>query len=546
MPPLFSFDTVALILFIGCLASHGLVLLNDGVYWDGWLIQGIYRQDDLKTMKQLTRQGGLIFFYYIHKFMSKLPRPIFFFKFFSFICLFLSSLVVFYLCRQTGMFTDKDALCISLLMLSYPGNHMTIEPCVIVYIFHLPAFFLACWLGLSAESAMGLPQFFMRIGAVFLFLISFNLNALLVYYSGFIMLLAISNIQAHGLDMAGTTRYMLSKSYYLALPFIYWFWKEKIYPRHGGYENYNKILFFDPKSIVKGIRALFRIGAVGVYAQAVAFIVKRPASWVSVALLVAAGIFFGDQTYFLPTMSVSKSIYVLLFGLLLLICGGAPYILIGQSFALRGWETKNNLLLALPMALIIFGMGQLVLPQAIFAVFVVFLVIAGIVYLNYCYLSLLAVYVKNRSILFNLGKMPSAKEISIFSVRDRHPIRFLCIGHTKERDAGFPEHRSAYLVYMFEYLWGDVTRFGINEITPRNQPWPTDKIKAMMRETTMDFAMKGIDINGRQASLIVRQGDQTLSEIRTAVNYLFYRLFKKEKLAEFLACVTQLELIPLK
>lgn len=471
--------------------------------------------------------------------MLKLPRPIFFFKLFSFVCLFLSSLVVFYLCKLTGILTDMDALCISLLTLSYPGNNMTVEPCVIIYIFHLPVFFFACWLGLSAESAMGLTQVFMRAGAVILFLVSFNLNSLLVYYAGFFTLLLLLHLSGSDSVIWSGLSAVIERWYFFVLPFIYWWWKETVTPRHGDYKSYNKIRgrFKGFRLLPKAYWQLLQTGAVGIYLESFQLVFR---SMVGRFFFLLTGLVFAAMPVdFLEWNALSeRRCYLLIaFGVVLLIFGSIPYILVGQNFGRNGWESKNNILLPVPMSLIIYGFMQFLLPESQVVFVAIVVVLASILMLNVNYLRILAVYVKNRSIMENLKYIPSAKRFSIFGLIDRHPIRFPSIDQ--------PEHRSAYLVYMFEWLWGDVKWFGINETKIRETPYSTQEIHQQMVATTIIEVLKRVDINGSQALIIVESGQKSMKESHLAIAYLFNRFFRKDRLEDLFSSITRVKLIPL-
>ncbi|MBU1152820.1 hypothetical protein KKB84_02475 [bacterium] len=529
-------DASIVILFFTLMAHGIMILLNDEVYFDGWYLVGWQRRKDFATMRTFYNQVGMPFLYYCHKFMAKLPRSIFWYKVLSFASLFLSSFFVYCLCQKSGSFTNAESLCIALLMLCYPGQHMTVEPTCIQYVFTLTLFLLGCLLGLQAEAAQGTAQWIMRGGAVVVFLISFNMNSLLAFYSGFILLLILCYISNEGLSLFGIIQYILKRGYYLALPFIYWFWKEKFTPRHGHYADYNRIRFKGIKDIVAAYMQLLRTGVGGVFMQSLLFLFKQPIGWVIAAVCGGTALCLSQHFLLFESMTRAKSGMIILYGAFLMSYGSISYILVGQPFGLRGWATKNNALLALPMALIIFGAGSMIQKPSVIAPFLGVLIIAHIIYLNYNYLCLLAVYAKNRSWLLNLGKISLAKDISIFGVCNRHQICASLDAH--------PE--TIYLVYMFEWLWGDVTRLGINELKPRKIAYTPEEVKAEIYKTTIDYALQGIDPYGKQAQLIVRQGEQGLSEVQTAVRYLIYRFFKRDKFEDFLSGITQLELIPLK
>ncbi|MFC1815191.1 hypothetical protein ACFL0M_04445 [Thermodesulfobacteriota bacterium] len=532
-----SLWSISAIILCFTLLSHGLILANDGTYWDGWMLRGWQQQKDFTSMRTFYSHVGMPFFYYFHRFFASLPQPNFYYKVLSFISLYLSFFLVYLICQKSGFLTSMESLYITVLMICYPGQQMVVEPCVIAqYIFPLPFFFLACLLGLYAEVAATDAQWLMRTIVMFLFLISFNMNSLLVYYFGFLLLLLMCHIRTFGFSLSGTSQYIISHSYYLAFPFIFWLLKEKFTPRKDFYANYNRIhvnLF----KIYSGVIQLFRTGAGGVWIQALQIFIKKPrrlAFVLSFGLMLAV---LSNRFILLEPMPLIKSGTLLFFGFILLIFGSISYILVGQPFGNHGWATKNNALLALPLALIIFGGFNLFLKPIFITFFLFIIITTSVIYLNYVHLCLIALWVKNKSLLFNLGKIPSEQRFSIFSVCDQHPFQGASEGH--------PEHDIAYLVYMFEFLWKDVTRIGIYESIPRSVAYTPQEIKQMIHKSTIDYALQHIDPYGKQAQLIIKQGKLDLNEVKTAVRYIIIRCFYKNRNDHFLSGTTQIELIPL-
>ena len=529
-------------ILLGCtIISHGLILFDNGVYWDGWIIRGWFRQRDFAAFRTSTSQIGLPIYYYFQRFMAMLPNVIFCYKLLSFICMFLSSLLIYCLCRESGCFADIQSLCISLLFLCYPANHMMIEPSCMQYGLMHTIFLGACYLGILAECMLGPDQWIMRCAAIFLFLVSFNMNSLLVYYTGFILLLLLHGLGNKDCTIIDAIQYILWRGYYLLLPFIYWVWKQKYAVSHEFYSDYN-LIWFNLRRIAGSYIQLLMTGAGGLFIQSLIFIAKQPLKWVLsiviaasviIFLLSSSGLFMG-----ISIIPEKQAYLIMLFGSILLMCASIPYILVGQRFGSRGFETKNNIILALPMSLIIFGGCHIILKPVVIPYFLGAIFTIGVIYLNYNYLCLQSVYAKNLSLLNNLGKVPSAKEKVIFLIYDAHSIRFLSIDQ--------PEHRSPYLIYMFEWLWGDVSRFGVNESYARSTAYSPEEIKTAIIATTIPYALQGIDPYGKQALVIIRDGKKScVGEVKTAVKYLYHRFLKRNKLEEFLSCITQVDLFPI-
>jgi hypothetical protein len=57
MPSALKTSTILIILV--ALLAHGLVLLNDGVYWDGWVFSGLQADGDWDTVRDYWQGYGV-------------------------------------------------------------------------------------------------------------------------------------------------------------------------------------------------------------------------------------------------------------------------------------------------------------------------------------------------------------------------------------------------------------------------------------------------------------------------------------------------------
>ncbi len=533
-----SFNSIVIILLLATVANHGLIVLSDAVYWDGWLIRGWYRQNDFATHKISTWENGLPIYYYIDRIMAMLPNPFFLYKLFSLVCIFSVSLTIYGICLISGFFSCFESLAIALLCLCYPGQDYIVEPSMITpYVFTPPFFFLACLLGILAQDYSGLESSILHLSATVCFLISFNMHSLMVFYAGFVSGLFLINLHRESFSFSSAFFLnMLSQGYYFLLPFIYWLWKQKYFPRKGHYADYNKIslCFKGIRNLPSAFLQMIKTGAGGVFMHSIFFSLRHPLIFIFASISSIS--FFLVQNNFLIPLKTSPSNFAgtFFFGIFLLICGGIPYILVGQKFGLRGWETKNNSLLPFPAALILISFFKLMLPLHIIAPVIVFLLICFCISNNYNHLRLIAVYAKNLSFLFKLKGIPNAKSFSIFSVCDFHPIRFPSLGQ--------PEHRPAYLIYMLEFIWNDITRIGIYEENPRQKEYSFEEINSIKSKTTIDYALNNINTNGTQASLIVLPGTLNVSDAVVGLKYIIYRLVNRQKFNALIKNLTRVKL----
>jgi len=535
------------LLFLITLFCHGLLLINDGMYWDGWIVNGWQKKKQWEIMKRLYSEVGMPILYFQHKFFSFLPKAKYFYNLLAFLSLFISSAIIFIIGVKFVALPTSVAFIIALLMVCYPGQQMGVERVISMqYFMPMALFYLACFFSLESAVTNSEYAVFFHILAIVLFLLSFNMNSLLVYYWGFIVFFALFTIQNFSIGQLGI--FILGHIDYCILPFIYWIFKETLSPRHGNYSNYNKIIPnsesnpLDTQRIKRTMHYFsnfiilsLKNGVIGVYIQSVSLLFKKYVLFLFAVIITLCGLFFilsNDVTYNITSFQGGL---IFSFGILLLILAGIPYILIGQSFGARGWATKNNVLLGLPLSLIIFGLFSVFfLPKYVISLIFI-IIVSNIVYLNYINLSWIALWVKYCSTLLNLQKNMSLKKFSIFRVYDNHSLKGSFDIH--------PEHDVVYLIYMFDSIWEDKLRLGIYEKKFSLEPYSQERIRDIIKNTTIDYALKEIDLEGKQAIIVITDGTQMFTEVKSAMRYIYYKFFQTEGLNHFLLNYSNIEVI---
>jgi hypothetical protein len=528
----FDYFHCIIILMISFL-SHGIILLNDGLYWDGWLMDAWQQRKDWKTMKRFYSEVGMPLLYYQHKLISYLPLRIHCYRFLAFISTFISAFAVYLIASSFGFLSNTSALLLTLLYLSYTGYHMNIDIIVgLQYTFPMAVFYSACFVALHSESQIGLAYWVLWGISLCMFLLSFNANSILVYFFGFLVFKAMIFFQGNGISLASFMNFTVSNIEYLLLPFIFWFIKERFTPRHGQYAHYNKPKFSIIK-IFNGICSLCGYGFEDSITRPIRFVFKKKLLLIPLSAVIVFHIYFRAVNLKYQDLSLYQGSIIFLFGFMLLVLAGLPYILVGQPFFPYGWATKNSLLFPLPVALMQYGIMNELLPGQAIMQIVIFLIITNAVYLIYIYLLYLAVYVKNRSWLFNLSLLPEIQSISIFQICDIHYLR---------GDSYIPsnEHKTAYLFYMFNWVWGDSTRVGVYELIPRNLAYTRDEVVTELRNSTLDYAMTDVEVDGAQARIIVKTGN-IHSPMKIALMYIQARYFAPNKMAPLLSRVTSVD-----
>jgi len=518
------------ILFAYALLAHAIVLLNDGVYWDGWMIDSWQRTRDWKAMKRFFSEVGLPLYYYQHKFFARFPARTFIYRLIGFVSTFLSAAAVYFLSVHFAYVNEFYSFVIALLYLSYTGYHMNVDTNVsLQYTFPTAIFYWAVYIAFVSLDYAGAAHWSLHAASLLMFLLAFSANSLLVYYFGFLGLMLFLK---PGLteDVWRNAYYGLLKQLdYAVLPFVFWILKEKLTPRHGYYKDYNRIRLH-PLRLAHGLINAVRSGVEAAITAPIRSAMKTNVLWIPIGAFVLA---FYVATYLVsdvPVISQSVAVHLLIAGGVFFVLAGLPYIVVGQNFAPEGWATKHHMLFHLPVSLMILGMAGLLLPANIMLSALVFILAANMVHLNSVYLYYMAVVAKDRSWLYKLSKIPGANKTSIFHISDNHSI---------QGDRHFPQNSPAYSFYMFEWLWGDKTRIGVHVPASHPQRLQGEQISKLLVATTVDYDMQEVNIHGSQARLVISDG-VTRSPIWIALMYLKERYRPGGNIEKVLEDITDL------
>jgi hypothetical protein len=495
------------------LLAHGVMLLNDGLYWDGWILESWQRNRSWPEMRRFFAEVGLAPLYYQHRFLAGLPHRLLAYRAIAFLALLLAAFAVYFIGRRIGL-DASVCVALALLFLSYTGYHMHVDTVVgINYSVPMALFYWAALAALSALDHGGAAHWGLRIASLLLFALSFTANSTLVYYFGFLALMyGLRVAPLHGID-------------YILLPFVYWFLKNRLTPRHGHYANYNRMRPLSrhfPRGLLDALRFGLEASLTAPWKSAVAH------HW----LWLLAAVFFAAAALprsFAEPLLASPAARFLAWGLALFLLAALPYALVAHRFFADGWGTRFNLLFHLPVALIVLGVLGLALPPHLVLPALAVLLAANAVHLNLTYLHYLAAWVKNRSWLHKLARVPAARQASVLLVDDRHSLR---------ADPSLPEqeHRTAYLLFMFEWLWGERSRCGIVVAGGGGRLAP-EQVARELAATTLEAETRQVDVNGAQGRVVIEDGARR-TPAHVALLYLRKRYLPGEELEPFLDSVT--------
>lgn len=526
--------------------THGLLLINDGIYWDGWIIHNFLMERDWHALYRLYYQYGSPWQAWQHWFMLILPTFKVTYRLVEFGGLLVFALALFAILNEIKIVSPFERFWITLLAISYPAFQILVSQVTATNLgLSNPLLLLAVLAALRAEKFAGKTHVGYRVLALLLFVFCFmGMDYYLVFYFGFLLFLVLYTRWQHNMSLKGLLAYTARRLDYVLLPFFYWFLRRALFPQQGDYATHYKI----------GVGSVSFFAAYLDFAQ---FILNQLGDWL-VRLLSApvfwfflvGGIFVCLYWLFQSSQKTDVDIAsdtvrpyaILLFGLTFLVLAIFPFAAAeGRVPKLHGYDIRHAILLPLPLALILVGGMRLIFPTkgdrplSITAAIVLAITLLGMTHTTIAdYLQWQARWAKDRAIIMYLDTLPAAQRYSLFWVMDE----FL---------TGEDYYRFYEWAGMFKVVWGDERRVGMNK-TQLAGAFQNDigRALAYLRPfATYAYLLADWDPAGCQARLIVRKGSWTGSDAAIAGRYFYYKYLQPGKMNDYLFQLVNVEVEPL-
>jgi len=527
-----------IIIFVA-LMTHGLLLLNDGHYVDGWLIYTELVDGDWDTLSLWLIQAGLPGHLYFYWLMDYLPGVIFKFRLVAFLSILLTAVLVYKICDESKLTSRWESLFIALISLTYPAFQASvITPITANLVFYF-LFILAVFLAVWSERVCGIARHSLRGCSVVLFFLSFSINSLLVFYFGFLFFLLVYEQRLMQWTFGQAfLQFLTRRMDFLLLPFAFWVVKEFFFPRYGDYVDYNRFQF-SPAALIVNFGSFFLSTIYGQLNDALRTMLEQPALALLLLLAVCgAYVTFKRNSTFFSDSPLNPSALIT-FGIVLLMLGIFPYVAVGLAPSMHGFNTRHALLVGLPMALILTGTARLMFSQGetgsskpALAVLATLVVAFSLTTMNN-YLAWQARWAKDRSIMVNLSHMSDFKRMSIFWVDDQFQFQ------------GAPDYAPYDWSSMFNRVWGGESRIGLNQqfFTPAVL---ADREKFSRSWALAVYNLSDLDPAGCQAILSIKRGRLASPDAwKLALHYLFLKFLKPEEMAQFLEGITRVHVEPI-
>ena len=472
-----SLPWIGVILVYGFL-THGVLLLNDGLYWDGWMLEVWQRNKDSDSMRRFFSEVGMPNLYFEHRLLGRLPKRQAAYRVISLVSILTIAVSVFLMGVFTNTLNPFQAATVSLLLLSYPAYAVTFDANIsLQYTFKIALFYAACLMAITTISHSNPANVAIFSAALVLFFAAFSANSVLVYFWGFLAFYAWL-VHARAPNGFGTLE--SAKVISLAiLPFVFWVIKETLTPRHGYYKSYNRLRFSLFSVLQVGLRA-FRYGMdVPMLKPILEIVAAKQASLILLGGLLGwlSYVFFKDFV----AVQTLDAVRILAIGYGLLLLGVAPFMAVGQGSWDGGWASKNFMLLHLPYALVVFGWLQVV-PYSIGVILVPIILLANALYVVKIHLFYIAASVKDKALIQWLSANPHLGSASVIKIHDSHWIEY-------PFDRMSTMYWPGYLSCMIKSVWPNSRILGVLDgwIGSEGRSLTADEIEETLERTTIRY-----------------------------------------------------------
>ena len=178
---------IGLIVGYGIL-THGIIFLNDGLYWDGWLVDLWQKNGDRISMRRFYSEVGMPSLYFEHRILGRFPLRQLAYRTVSLASILIIAVFVFLTAIYTKSFNPPQAAMISLLILSYPAYSVSMDAVAsLQYTFKIALFYMGCYFAVTTINNLDVAHILVFSVSLILFFVALNANSLLVYFWGFLL-----------------------------------------------------------------------------------------------------------------------------------------------------------------------------------------------------------------------------------------------------------------------------------------------------------------------------------------------------------------------
>ncbi|WP_245509263.1 hypothetical protein [Bradyrhizobium zhanjiangense] len=523
------------VLLLVLLAAHALMLLNDGLFMDDWLVLKP-RPDYFIDIGFLLNGAGHPIFYSYDTLANWTGAPVAVMVSLAFAGIVFGATCLVLTATRLGLLDRAEAVGFALIVWTYPGYQLWAGKANAVYVFSFGLLFVGAWLLTLAFSARGRRRVLLRVACAFVFLLSFALNSTVMLYAFVMLGLFVakwrSEAAAHGFvrrTWLAAWRCALGYPDLIVLPLVYaaalsiWFKRIGLYAQH--YDAHFPTL----SEMANGWGAFFDAGYRDVLSHAIRAAIQVPAPFILAAVLVGVVLLLlrpGRE----PTPPRRATALPLVLAVVLFLALSSPYLIAGlRPSSTHFYESRHLLLFGVPAALALLAFKRQaerwIGPSAAFAMLFGLGTILWIGMLWNDYVFMQARTLKQEALTRGLADrvQPAATVYAL----DDHFFDY------PSRDVPFG---LAEVTGMLRLAWGNQPFFGFALRAER-----PDILQEMeWKRVAPGTAFRHFDPSGPQATISLQASSGAASDRALVRRYYACRLLARCDVAEFLAQLAQI------
>ena len=511
---------IYLIFFLTYFLSFGLSLLNNGIYFDDWVLYGQSRHSILVMFTQAAGTAGYIIGY-IHIFLLSLGHAIFFYRLLTFAFFFLAGIFLYRILDYIDEIDPKDRIFVILLFLLLPFNNARNTLICFGYSFCYFSFFAAFYV-FSKYRDNPLA----RLVSLVAFFFSFFTNTILCFYGIFLLFIVYKSRK--GLNSFWSViRVILMHIDYFIAPILFWIIKNLFFQPTGLYEGYNEITV--PMVLNYPYDKLIGLLWGNIQGLLNLSFIK---AWHIIIMLLFALVFFFFPVKKLKSDTRRNDFMFLVLGILSMSIAVFPYAVIGKDPHFYDWGSRYQLLLPLGASFVLYyGLRILVthffLNKSIFLLLMVLYVIILIITNINIQLDFLKDWYKQASILNNFNDNEIIKNNTTFMISDNTPEY-----NVNKRTYRFYEYTG-----LMKRAYGNEVRFVLEG--------EFQNIKSIEKLThcfTEEYNMKDYKLRSFEYTIKINPGTYSLTA-KNCLKLIYYENFKNSKFNEQIKNIIKLEIV---
>lgn len=507
-----------ILIFILYSFSFGIILLNQGIFWDDWTL---YNQNPNDILNSFKEAGAFLYWPgYLYNFLLSLSSGIFLIRLLIFVTYLFSAFFLNYVLSKIMIIDPLSRLFIVLIFALFNINSARIAIIDSPYAICNFLFFFGFYLIVKFFFR---KKFLYRILSLFCFFISFSTNSFLVFY--IIPFVYIFYIKREQLILNKISfknfLFLLKKAYryldFILLPFIFFIIKICFFKPYGLYEGYNNISLknLNPINFIRAFNGsffqIFKADYIRLISHPFLFII------ISVIIFIIIKKLYRTDIINFNKKNINHNLFLAGFGLFAFFVGVFPYIAVGIIPNLLDWDSRHQLLIPLGTSFILYYVLKILFYELnikanlkiFFYTFLIALFLCSNIFI---YLDYQKDWFKQLSLIENF------KENSIF----KNSNTFLFTDNTEYLNTLERSYRFYEWTGIMKEAFKDESRFGVDV----NQK---DNINFFLSfKNYPQYNFSTYNSGSKEVNIIIEHGEFELSK-RNIIKLFYYKYFDKKK-----------------